>query len=442
MSIYFGTDGIRGKFNDDLSVNVAYNCGNALGSEGNNLKIIIGKDTRSSGDILSLAFASGAMNAGADVTNVGICPTAGISYLTKTKGFDYGVVISASHNPAEFNGIKIFDKTGRKISELQEEYLEKKFIKQVSLDFSSVGKYYHKEYLVKHYLNYMKNIFNFDLTGKTVILDCSNGASSYIAKRLFLSKGARVYALSCKPNGTNINKDCGSLHISRLKREVIRKKADFGFAYDGDSDRIVAISEKGEVLSGDVLIYIFSMYYKQIGKLSPATVVGTRHTNMGVEKTLKNQGISLIRADIGDKYVSAKLVEKDLLIGGEQSGHIIVRDMLPTGDGILNSLFLTYICVTQKSTLSKLGKVELYKQSNVNVEVMDKMQVINNEKVSLIINEKENELLNIGRIMIRVSGTEPCIRVMVETENEELSKQISNDIVKVIKQVDNELKMC
>lgn len=442
MGIFFGTDGLRGKFNDDLSVRVAYNSGNALGSEQPGIKIIIGRDTRSSGSILTLAFATGAMNAGASVVDVGVCPTAGVSYLTKTQGFDFGVVISASHNPAEFNGIKIFDSSGKKISEHKEEMLERRFIKQVSVSYDKVGQYFFKPNLVKSYVEFLSSRFDFSLKGKTVVLDCSNGASYFIAKKIFAQKGAKVIALGCKPDGVNINKNCGALFTDNLQRVVIKNRADLGFAYDGDSDRVIAVSERGEILTGDMIIYIFANFYKEAGKLNPPVVVGTRHTNMGIENALHHSGISLIRTEIGDKYVSLKMSEMGLLIGGEQSGHIIIKDCLPTGDGILSSLLLSYICEVRKCKLSQLLTFELFAQANINVPVKHKMEIINSEKLSEITKAKEAQISGSGRIMIRVSGTEPCIRIMVETKIKSVSEKIAKEIALTVEQIDSELEIC
>ena len=432
MSIYFGTDGIRGKYNDDLTVELAYKIGNALASTTSNIKIIIGKDTRSSGDILSLSFACGAMNGGSSVTDVGICPTAGISYLTSNYDFDYGVIITASHNPAEYNGIKIFDKSGQKISDKQEELLEKRLIKHSYSDYSTVGKYYYKPELIEHYINYIDNLFSIDLCNKKIVIDCSNGASYYVATKIFENKKANLVKINTSPNGININDNCGALHLEQLKADVITQHADFGFAYDGDSDRVIAISNTGKIISGDILIYIISTYFKDSNKLTNPIIVGTKHTNMGIENELSKKGIKLIRTNIGDKYVSEELIRNNLNIGGEQSGHIIVRDYLPTGDGILNSLLLTYICSKMNKKLSDYENLDLYKQENINITVKNKYKIINDISLKNLLAKKESELKNIGRIMLRMSGTEPCIRIMVESQDCSLSKKIANEFAELI----------
>lgn len=442
MGVFFGTDGLRGRFNDDLSFSVSYNLGNALGGEKFGAKILIGRDTRSSGELITLAFACGAMNAGAMVTDIGICPTAGISYLTQNFDFDFGVCISASHNPAEFNGIKIFDKNGKKIGDKWEEKLEKKFLKQVSVSFDRVGRFKIDENLKKNYVKFLNEVLDFSLDGKKIVIDCSNGASYKIARQVLKSKCKKLVVLSGKPDGININKNCGALHTKRLQKAVVRLGADCGFAFDGDSDRLIAVDENGKDLTGDELVYIFAKYYKQIGKLNPSTVVGTRHTNMGVEKALKNLGISLLRTEIGDKYVSAKLSQENLLIGGEQSGHIIIRDLLSTGDGILSALLVCKILSETKVPLSKLCDVELYYQENLNVEVSDKLQVINSQRLSLVTMQSEEKLKGQGRVMIRVSGTEPYIRIMVESLNKTVSSEIANEIATAVRQIDSENQKC
>ena len=263
MGLFFGTDGLRGKFNDDLSFSIIYNTGNALGSETFGAKILIGRDTRSSGSLVSLAFACGAMNAGANIVDVGVCPTAGVAYLTKKHHFDYGVIISASHNPAEFNGIKIFDKFGKKIGDKAEERLEKKFLKQITMPFDEVGQYVFNSKLVEDYEKFLSELFDFSLEGKKVVLDCSNGASYKIAKKVFKSKGAKLFLIGASPSGININRGCGALHTEKLQEQVKRQGADFGFAYDGDSDRFKAVDENGKIITGDELVYVFALYYKK-----------------------------------------------------------------------------------------------------------------------------------------------------------------------------------
>ncbi len=439
MGLFFGTDGLRGKVNDDLSQSIAYKCGNALGGRFGKSKILIGRDTRLSGSLITLSFASGVLNAGSSIVDVGVCPTAGISYLTKLLGFDFGVVISASHNPAEFNGIKILNSVGEKINSETENDLERNFLKEFVVPYSELGKYEFDSRLVLKYEEFLSKSISHSLKGKTIILDCACGASYKIAPAVFRDNGAKVIATFCKPDGLNINDDCGALHTQKLQKYVTKYHADMGFAFDGDSDRVIAVDENGKVIDGDEIIYILAMDYLKKGKLNSNTVVGTRHTNMGVEKILNKKGVNLIRTNIGDKYVRAVMREKNLMIGGEQSGHIIIADKLGTGDGVLTALHLAEICATENKNLSQFIDFDLYKQCNINVKVKDKLRVINSEKLSKMTEEQENFLGDRGRVMIHVSGTEPCIRIMVESGDEELSQTVAKKISEVVKNVDEEM---
>lgn len=438
MSLFFGTDGIRGKVNDDLSFDLAYKCGNALGSKKENAKILIGRDTRKSGSLISLAFASGAMNAGANITDVEICPSSGISYLTKELGYDFGVVISASHSGAEYNGIKIFSATGKKIGTRAEEELERCFLKEKIMPYDKVGEYENNPRLVVKYEEFLAKSISENLGNKTIVLDGANGATYKLAPAVFRDNKARIIGTFCKPNGLEINKDCGSLNIDRLRKYVLKYKADMGFAFDGDGDRVIAVDEQGNVVDGDKILYLIACDYLKQGKLNPCTVVGTRHTNLGIEKELAKKGITLIRTDIGDKYVSQKLSENGLILGGEQSGHIFMRDKQMTGDGILTALTVASICEKEKKKLSEFFGFETYKQANINVYADDKMRIINSEALAKATDEEEKNLNGNGRIMVRVSGTEPMIRVMVETEDEELSQKVATKIAEIIKQINKE----
>lgn len=442
MGVFFGTDGLRGKVNDDLSREIAYKCGNALGGKYPNSKIIIGRDTRSTGSLISLSFATGAMNAGCNLVDVGVCPTAGISYLTSHLEFDFGVVISASHNSAEYNGIKIFDKNGRKIGDKIEEELEKLFLKEIVMPFDKVGTLEFNPRLVLKYENFLSESISNSLKGKTIVLDCANGSSFKIAPAVFRDNKAKIIATYCKPDGLNINKGCGALNISRLQKYVLKYKADMGFAFDGDSDRVIAVDENGEVVDGDKVLYLLATEYLASAKLNPPVVVGTRHTNMGVENALNEKGIKLVRADIGDKYVSAKMVENNYVLGGEQSGHVIMADKLSTGDGVLSALQIASICVARNKKLSELFGFEMYKQKNINVPVYDKIRMVNSARLAEVTELEEKKLENHGRIMIHVSGTEPYIRVMVETKDMNLSTEVAERIASVIKEINKENEKC
>ncbi|MBO4570146.1 MAG: phosphoglucosamine mutase [Clostridia bacterium] len=431
MGLFFGTDGLRGKVNDTLSSSIAYKVGNALGSNYGKVNVLVGQDTRVSGDLIMLAFCTGLVDSGANVTSVGVCPTAGVAYLAKTLNFDFGVVISASHNPAEFNGIKIFNKNATKISEEEENDLERKFLNQKCESALNVGLFSYKPSLKRKYIDFLTSSISVRLDGLKVVLDCANGAASFIAPKVFRKLGAKVKAISNLPDGKNINDNCGALYPENLVKFVVKSKFDVGFAFDGDSDRVIAVNEQGRIVNGDDLLFLFGKDLKQKNKLKGNCVVGTAHTNTGVEVALKRAGISLIRTQIGDKFVSQALIDKDLFLGGEQSGHIIMKTKLETGDGILNALNVCEILVRKQKSLSKLISYKPYFQSNVNVKVDDKFKIINSEELSSVVLEEEKRLMN-GRIMVRVSGTEPFIRIMVESKSEKEALNISNNIKNVI----------
>lgn len=438
MGLFFGTDGLRGKVNEDLTFDVAYKVGNALSVLKHRPTILIGCDTRISGSYLTLGVASGAMSGGANVIDVGVVPTAGIAYLTKYIKADYGVVISASHNSAEYNGIKVFNSEGYKLGDKEEERIERQFIHEKTNDFPEIGSYVQEYNLVKEYKKFLISKSKNLLEGKTIVLDCAHGASIRIAPEVFRKLGANVIASNSTDEGLKINHKCGALHPENLVRRVERYKADMGFAFDGDADRLIACTEKGEIIDGDMIIYGLAKYLKKLGKLSDDTVVGTSHTNMGIEQALKEEGIELLRTDIGDKYVLAKLVEKNLSLGGEQSGHIILKDIATTGDGILSAIIVANMIVEESKDFSELINVNLYPQTNVNVVVRDKFRVINSEELAKTVAKYNAKLTDKGRLMIRASGTEPKIRVMVESKDSNLNESIAEEIVELIKSINAE----
>ncbi|MDY6367737.1 MAG: phosphoglucosamine mutase [Clostridia bacterium] len=438
MGLYFGTDGLRGKVNVDLTFDVAYKVGNALSTLKNNPKIVIGADTRISNTYLTLGVASGAMSGGANVIDVGVVPTAGIAYLTKTLGADYGVVISASHNSGEYNGIKVFNGDGYKLGDKEEERIERTFIHNKTNDFPNIGRYEQDFNAIKKYKKFLIAAGTESLKGLKIVLDCAYGASHRIAPEVFRTLGAEVIATCCMDDGLRINKDCGALHPETLAKKVLRYNADMGFAFDGDADRLIAVNDKGEIVNGDVIIYALALYLKKIGKLKNDTVVGTKHTNMAIENALKENGIDLIRTDIGDKYVLAKLVEKNLSIGGEQSGHIILKDIATTGDGILSAIVLAEMLSKEGKKMSEAIKVNLYPQSNKNVIVKDKFRVMNNDELHVKVAEFDEQLKGKGRIMLRASGTEPKVRVMVESQDAEINEKIANVLVSMIEKINDE----
>lgn len=439
MGLFFGTDGLRGRVNEDLSFNIAYKIGNALSILKEKPKILIGSDTRISNTYLTLAVAGGAMSGGANVVDAGVVPTAGIAYLTKTLNFDYGIVISASHNSGEYNGIKIFNSQGYKLGDKEEERIERCFIREKINAYPDIGTYEQNFKLVKRYKKFLISASEHKLNGLTIVLDGAYGAAHRIAPDVFRKLGASVVAANCVNDGKKINENCGALYPETLAKRVFRYKADMGFAFDGDSDRLIAVDENGEMIDGDKIICGLAKYFKKQNKLRKNAVVGTSHTNMAIEKELAKEDIELIRTDIGDKYVLAKLLEKDLSLGGEQSGHVIIKDLATTGDGILTAIIVANMIVNEKTPMSKSLQLDLYPQVNKNVIVEDKFRVMNNEELGQVVAKYNSELQGKGRMMIRASGTEPKIRVMVESQDKELNENIANSVVLLIKQINQEV---
>ncbi len=437
MGLFFGTDGLRGIVNEDLTVSLASRVGNALAQLTDKARILVGRDTRVSGSLLTLGFASGAVQGGAVVTDAGVLPTAGVAYLTRTLGFDYGVVISASHNGGEYNGIKIFDGKGYKLSDKEEEKVERRLMRDKINDYPDIGRYEQNLNLAKKYEKFLIAQGS-DLTGLTIVLDGSNGAAHKIAPAVFRALGASVVASSCSGDGRKINDNCGSLYPARLIARVSRYKADVGFAFDGDADRLIAIDEKGGVVDGDMVVYLLASELKEKGLLKGNAAVGTSHTNLAIEEALGKKGIGFLRTDIGDKYVLAKLIEKDLSIGGEQSGHVILKDVSTTGDGILTAIKLAGILKEKGRRFSELFDVKLYPQVNRNVVVKDKLRVINNEEFASVVAREQTGLIGKGRLMVRASGTEPKIRVMVESPFETENERIADLLVSLVKKCDDE----
>ncbi len=439
MGLFFGTDGLRGKVNEELTFDIAYKIGNALSILKEKPTIIVGSDTRISNTYLSLGVASGAMSGGARVIDIGVVPTAGIAFITRTLKADYGIVISASHNSGEYNGIKVFNGDGYKLSDKEEERIERCFIREKINDYSNIGSYEQNFNLAKLYKKYLLDASEHSLKGKVIVLDCAYGAAHRIAPEVFRKLGANVIAANSTNEGIKINQNCGALYPENLIRRVFRYKADMGFAFDGDSDRLIAVDEKGGIIDGDMIIYGLAKYFKKMGKLAQNTVVGTSHTNMAIEEDLKKEGISLIRTDIGDKYVLAKLLEKKLSLGGEQSGHVILKDLATTGDGILTAITVANMVINEKTTMSEALNIELYPQVNKNVIVEDKFRIMNSEELSREIDKYKAELDGKGRLMIRASGTEPKIRVMVESKDKETNENIATAIVNLIKRINAEV---
>lgn len=438
MGLFFGTDGIRGIVNADLTFELAYKCGNALSSVAKSPLVLIGRDTRISGEYLTLAVAGGVLAGGGRVVDLGVIPTSGVAYLTRKLGVDYGVVISASHNPKEYNGIKVFDRNGYKLGDKEEENLERCFIHSKINDFPDIGRFRYEQNYYKQYENFLTSQSPNGLAGMKIVLDCANGAAYKIAPSVFRRLGATVVACSSGGDGMRINCGCGALYPENLKRLMKKYKADVGFSFDGDADRLIAIDKDGSVIDGDMIIYILALQMQKRGILKNNTVVGTSHTNMSIERELAKHKIELIRTDIGDKYVLAKLTEKNLSLGGEQSGHIILKDVHSTGDGILTAIAISNVMKSEKASLGELFDVNLYPQTNVNIAVDDKLKIINSQLLSSEISKIDSALQGRGRVMVRASGTEPKIRIMVESEDPELNEKYSHFLSDLVLSIDND----
>ena len=440
MGLFFGTDGMRGIVGKNLTFEMVYRCGVSLALQKKGSKILLGKDTRKSGDVLSLIFAAGAISEGAYVEDMGVCPTAAIGYLTKKCGFDFGVVVSASHNSFEYNGIKIFDKNGRKINEELEKELEKTlFYRRESFEASQYGEYIKSKQKLKLYEYFLLKTTK-SLEGLKIVLDCANGASCFVAEKIFKKLNANVLMVNNSPNGLNINEQCGALYVEQIRELVVNNNADMGFSFDGDADRLIAVDEYGNIIDGDMIILMFATEYLKTQKLNQKTIVGTYLTNSGVEEELNKIGIELIRTDVGDKFIDQVLEKNNLIIGGEQCGHVFLKDKLTTGDGILNAILIAHICKVNNKKLSQFFQFKKHKQVYKNVVVKNKNIILNCKNVKNIINNLQIKYKNL-KIILRPSGTEQVVRIMVESKDKTLAENIAEKLEKLIKEI-NEGDLC
>lgn len=430
--VYFGTDGIRGVVGKDLTTELAFKCGLALTKIKENPKILICKDTRPSNDLILFSLVSGAISNGGIVDDIGIAPTSVVSCLVSKLGYDYGVVISASHNPKEYNGIKIFNEKGEKISESTEQEIESYILGASSVANFSLGQYRFKENLQKKYVDHIISNVDVRLNGLKVVLDLANGASFCLAPKIFSKLGAEVVAINNCKNG-EINENCGSLHLDGLKKIVLAENANLGLAFDGDADRVLCVDENGNVLDGDAIVYILTNTFKKQNLLKNNIVVGTTQTNLKIEKKLKQRGINFVRCDVGDKFVIETLNRLGGVLGGEQSGHIIIKNILPTGDGILAGIKIMEVMKKENKTLKELFNVTLMPQLATNLEVKDKLRIKNSEELNNLVNKLKQNFD--GRIIVRMSGTENKIRILVEGESKLQLKYITSEIVKLINKI-------
>ncbi|MBR9683503.1 phosphoglucosamine mutase [Candidatus Woesearchaeota archaeon] len=433
MRKLFGTDGIRGEFGKyPIDLDTMFKLGKAAGTFFGK-KCLIGRDTRESGKAIEESLVRGLVSLGVDVYLLDIITTPGISYLTKKMKMDFGVVISASHNPYQDNGIKFFDKNGLKLDGEAELEIERLFFEDDSGDVLEGGKVYRIRDEKDNYLDFLKSTSSM-LGGLKIVLDCANGAAYRIAPRVFSELGAEVVAVNNSPDGKNINENCGAVHPELLGGTVLREKADIGITLDGDADRVILLDEMGRVIDGDIILAIAGTYLKEKNELGNNLVVGTVMSNMGLEKGLAQQGVKLIKTQVGDKYVVEEMLKSGCVLGGEQSGHIIFSNHVGTGDGILSALQILKIMKEKGKTLSELSLVmKKYPQILINVEVKEKKELNEMEGVSLKIKEAEEGLKEEGRVLVRYSGTQNLLRVMVEGKEENIINGYAREIADQIK---------
>lgn len=442
MGKYFGTDGFRGEANVDLTVEHAYKVGRFLGwyyGREHKARIVIGKDTRRSSYMFEYALVSGLTASGADAYLLHVTTTPSVSYVVRTEEFDCGIMISASHNPFYDNGIKVINGMGHKLEasteELIEQYIDGTFPEEVPYATrENIGRTVDYAQGRNRYIGYLISIATRSFKDKRIGLDCANGSASAIAKSVFDALGAKTYVINNTPDGTNINTNCGSTHIESLVAFVKEKGLDVGFAYDGDADRCIAVDHTGKIIDGDLILYACGSYMKEHGELANNTIVTTIMSNIGLYKALDKLGISYEKTAVGDKYVYENMVQNGHCIGGEQSGHIIFSKHATTGDGILTSLKIMEAVLEKKTTLHDLVKeVKIYPQELKNVRVQDKQAAQDDPDVKEAVAKVTEALGNDGRILLRPSGTEPVVRVMVEASSDEICHQYIDEVVAVMK---------
>ncbi len=443
MGKYFGTDGFRGEANKNLTFEHAVQIGRFLGwyygaNQGKKAKIVIGKDTRRSSYMFEYALCTGLMASGADAYIMHVTTTPSVAYITRVDDFDCGIMISASHNPYYDNGIKLLNGNGEKMDEETilkvEDYIDGKFEVPVA-ERDNIGRTVDYVAGRNRYIGYLISLSKYSFKDVKVGLDVANGAAWQIAKGVFDALGAKTYVMNDAPDGLNINTDCGSTHIEHLQKFVVEKGLDIGFAYDGDADRCLCVDEKGNVITGDHIIYVYGQYMKERGKLVNNKVVTTIMSNFGLYKALDKVGIEYEKTKVGDKYVYENMVQNGHRIGGEQSGHIIFSKYATTGDGILTSLKMMEVMLAKEKPMSELAApVVFYPQVLKNVRVKSKPDAQNDPDVQKAVDEVANALGDTGRILVRKSGTEPVIRVMVEAESDEICEKYVDQVIDVIRE--------
>ena len=442
MSNFFGTDGIRGEVGKspitaDIMLKVGWAVGSVLKEQNENASVIIGKDTRVSGYLFESALEAGFLSAGVNVGMLGPMPSPAIAYLTQAFSATAGVVISASHNLYQDNGVKFFSSKGVKLNDETQKAIEKKIsMPMSSVGSASIGKARRYEQALGRYIEFCKSTFDksCDLSNLKIIIDCANGATYHIAEDVFSELGASVSMINNTPDGYNINRDCGATDTKHLQKEVLENNADLGIAFDGDGDRLIMVDHKGQKVDGDELVFIIANAWKESGDLKSNKVVGTKMTNLGIQLAFAEIGVSFIEADVGDRHVMDQLIEHKAVLGGEGSGHIICLNKSTSGDGIIAALqVLEVMSKTGKTLLELKSKMTKYPQVLINVKTDTKVNLQEESKLSQAINSVESKLSKTGRVLVRESGTEPLVRVMVESSNYGLAKESAEELAKIIK---------
>lgn len=442
MRKYFGTDGIRGIAGESLTADLSFKVGKALGKllteKKEHPKVIIGRDTRISCDMIEQALTAGLTSTGVNVMTVGTIPTPAIAYLTKTIETDSGIMISASHNPYQDNGIKIFGPDGFKLTDDQEleiEHLIDNTDEIKNASFEKIGKLYSGNELTQKYIQHIKQSISGDLSGIKIALDCANGATTGVAPFIFGDLEADIETIGCKPNGININDNVGSTKIDTIANFVKENNVDVGFAFDGDGDRVLAVDSKGNIVDGDKIMFILAKHLKEQGELKDNMVVSTVMSNIGFYKAIEENGLQSVKTAVGDRYVVEEMRNNDYSLGGEQSGHIILMNYATTGDGILTAVKLANIIKTSCKSLEELaGEVSIYPQKLVNIKVIDKKSAMEDIEILAECEKVEKELEGNGRILLRASGTENLIRVMVEASSDELTNKYCEQVAKIVRE--------
>lgn len=440
MGKYFGTDGIRGKANEGLTAERAFVVGRYLGwyySQKGKKNIVIGKDTRLSSDMLESALAAGITSEGCDAYLAGYCPTPMICYLTVHEDFAVGAMISASHNPFYDNGIKVFSKQGVKLQGEVEALIEDYIDGKIEIPYKTegeIGRIVNYPEGLDHYLNFVVSEFPLDLHGIKIAMDCANGSATYTAEKALRRLGAECTIFCNDPNGTNINRKCGSTHPERFQEYMKLGSYDLGLTFDGDADRQILVRPDGELVNGDYVLYICGKYYRDKGVLTNNTIVTTVMANLGLWKAMEREHINVAKTDVGDKYVYDCMIKNDYILGGEQSGHIIFSRHETTGDGLVTALAILKVMKNTGKSISELCEgLRIYPQLLVNVKVNDKTKVMDDPEVQEAIARVNKDLNGNGRILVRPSGTEPLLRVMAEAETDEICQQVCGQVADVIK---------